>query len=152
MDKKPISKCDRIELCDRFNFIIKEIMHYISVYNPDDFDIEYASGLVRKLINYNPLDLLDMSHETIWEYRKHIKDSDRDFFLKEDLISKFNVKEHNKNVKEIDIEYIINQVKKTWGEFDESEQKDIILHIKTLLKISAAYRIMIESGKLNIKD
>lgn len=137
IDLRVLSKA---ELCDEFNLCIKEIMFYIECYNPDDFNIEHAAESLRKLINYNPLDLLKLAHNTLWEYREQIKNSNEAFFLKEDLVTKFNVKECNKDMPDIDIEYIINQIKTSWNMFAQDEQKDVVKHIKFLLKVVAVYR------------
>lgn len=135
-----LTKCTNEDLSDHFNTHIKEIMLLVESYNPDDFDIEYASELLRKLMNYNPLDLLIKAHPTLWNYREQIRTTNKDFFLKEDLITKFNVRAHNRKVQSIDIEYIINKIKDTWFNFNEDEQGDIIKRIKYLLKIASAYR------------
>lgn len=137
---KDLHKCDNIELSEMFNVHIKEIMLMIESYNPDDFDIEHASTLIRHLINFNPLDLLRKAHQTLWNYRKQIKETNEEFFLKEDLISKFNVHEQNKKHQDVDIEYIINTIKNTWSLFSEDEKQNIIKWVKSLLVIAAAYR------------
>lgn len=141
-----LSKYNNEKLSDEFNTHIKEIMYLVECYNPDDFDIEHASALLRKVMNYNPLDLLRKAHSTLWYYREEIRNTNKEFFLKEDLVTKFNIRAHNKKVKEIDIEYIINKVKDTWFQFSETEQSDIIKRIKLLLKIVSIYRFKNKIG------